>query len=106
MNYTKLTNDLKDAYSAATIATEGIEDKGTANLDKVFLTLPKAHEAKVIEAIKNAGLYCRGKRKWIGTGYMLSVSKGQADQNTKAVTVFVEEMTSRGYEALAFRRMD
>jgi len=106
VNYTKLTIDLKDAYKATTDATEGTDDKGTANLDKVFLVLPRAREDKVLEAIKDAGLYCRGKRQWIGSGYMISVSNGQGDKNTKAVTVFTEFMTNRGYQAIAFRKMD
>lgn len=106
MNYIKLTNDLKDAYNVATRATEGMQDKGTSNLDKVFLVLPRAREDKVIEAIKEAGLYCRGKRQWIGAGYMITVSNGQGDQNTQAVTVFTEFMTSRGYKAIAFRKID
>lgn len=106
MNYIKLSNDLKDAYNVTTRAIEGIQDKGTSNLDKVFLVLPRAREDKVIEAIKEAGLYCRGKRQWIGTGYMISVSNGQGDQNTQAVTVFTEFMKSRGYEAIAFRKVD
>uniref|UniRef100_A0AAE9Q0J9 Uncharacterized protein n=1 Tax=Paenibacillus polymyxa TaxID=1406 RepID=A0AAE9Q0J9_PAEPO len=54
-------------------------------MDKVFLRLPRARETKVLEAIKEAGLYCRGKRRWIGEGYMLSVSKGQVNQRDKAV---------------------
>lgn len=106
MNYTQLTIDLKDAYKATTDAIEGIDDKGTANLDKVFLVLPRAREERVLEAIKDAGLYCRGKRQWIGDGYMISVSNGQGDKNAKAVTVFTEFMTNRGYQAISFRKMD
>ncbi|KAA8782539.1 hypothetical protein EC604_01585 [Paenibacillus amylolyticus] len=106
MDYAKFAEDLKAANKAAQEATEGMEDGGTANLDKVFLTMPRAHEAKVLEAIRNAGLYCRAKRRWIGDGYMLTVSKGQGDVNTKAVTVFVAEMERRGYDVLAYRQMD
>jgi hypothetical protein len=106
MDYAKLTDDLKEAQKAVTAAVAGMRDSGTANLDKVFLTMPRAHEAKVLEAIRNAGLYCRAKRRWIGDGYMLTVSKGQGDVNTKAVTVFVAEMERRGYDVLAYRQMD
>lgn len=106
MDYKKLSQDLREAHKAAQEATESVADGGTANLDKVFLILPRAREAKVIEAIKAAGLYCRGKRRWIGDGYMLTVSNGQGDINTKAVTVFTAELNERGYEALAYRKMD
>ncbi|MDH2330463.1 MULTISPECIES: hypothetical protein [Paenibacillus] len=106
MDYKKLTDDLRAAHNAALVATDRIEDNGTANMDKVFLTLPRARETKVLEAIKEAGLYCRGKRRWIGEGYMLSVSKGQANQRDKAVTVFVDVMVNRGYDAIAYRQMD
>lgn len=106
MDYTKLTEDLKASHNASKDATEFTVDGGAANLDKVFLALPRAHEAKVLEAIKAAGLYCRGKRRWIGDGYMLTVSKGQGDVNTKAVSVFVAEMERRGYQVLAYRQMD
>ncbi|WP_145333317.1 hypothetical protein [Paenibacillus xylanexedens] len=106
MDYNKLTEDLKAAHNASKDATEFTVDGGTANVDKVFLSLPRAREAKVLAAIKAAGLYCRGKRRWIGDGYMLTVSKGQGDVNTKAVTVFVAEMERRGYQVLAYRQMD
>ncbi|WP_315793214.1 hypothetical protein [Paenibacillus sp. BIC5C1] len=54
MNYTKLTDDLKQAQKAVTEAVAGTKDGGTANLDKVFLILPRAREVKVLEAIKAA----------------------------------------------------
>ncbi|MGF9644054.1 hypothetical protein AAIH69_13690 [Paenibacillus sp. MABNS29] len=106
MDYKKLTEDLQAAHNAALVAADRIADNGTANMDKVFLKLPRARETKVLEAIKEAGLYCRGKRRWIGDGYMLSVSKGQANQRDKAVTVFVDVMVNRGYDAIAYRQMD
>ncbi|WP_337033228.1 hypothetical protein [Paenibacillus illinoisensis] len=106
MDYEKLTDDLKAAQREVWLVTGEMEDGGTANLDKVFLTLPRAREAKVLEAIRNAGLYCRAKRRWIGDGYMMTVSNGQGDVNTKAVTVFVAEMERRGYQVLAYRQMD
>lgn len=106
MDYSKLTDDLKAVQREVDLVTGEMEDGGTANVDKVFLTLPRAREAKVLEAIRNAGMYCRAKRRWIGDGYMLTVSKGQGDVNTKAVTVFVAEMERRGYDVLAYRQMD
>ncbi|WP_339283008.1 hypothetical protein [Paenibacillus sp. FSL R5-0486] len=51
---------------------------------------------KALEAIRNAGMYFRAKRRWIGDGYMLTVSNGTGDVNAKAVTVFVAEMERRG----------
>lgn len=78
--YEKLTADLLIANQAASEAIKNKSDGGTANLDAVFLTIKGARETLVLEAIKKAGLYCRGKRKWIGQGYMLTPTGiGQGD---------------------------
>ncbi|WP_218780902.1 hypothetical protein [Paenibacillus amylolyticus] len=106
MDYNKFTEDLKAAHKASQAATEGMQDGGTANLDKVFIRLPRARETKVLEAIKAAGLYCRGKRRWIGDGYMIMVSSGQASVRDKAVTVFAKELFMNGYDVSAYRQMD
>ncbi|MGC5773642.1 hypothetical protein [Paenibacillus pabuli] len=106
MDYKKFTEDLKAAHKAAQAATEGMQDGGTANMDKVFIRLPRARETKVLEAIKEAGLYCRGKRRWIGDGYMITVSGAQGYVREKSVTVFAAEMHERGYEIMPYRQMD
>ncbi|MEC0110441.1 hypothetical protein P4H27_26070 [Paenibacillus taichungensis] len=106
MDYTKLTEDLKASHKAVQEAVVGTKDGGTANLDKVFMTLPRAREAKVLEAIRDAGLYCRAKRRWIGEGYMITVNGAQANVRERSVTLFVAEMERRGYQVLAYRQMD
>jgi hypothetical protein len=44
-DYKKLTEDLKRARAAGVIAAQG-EDGGTANLDTVTISLPRAKEEK------------------------------------------------------------
>lgn len=107
MDYNKLIQDLREANSAAKAAADSVDDGGSANLDAVFLRIPKARESKMLEAIREAGLYCRRKRRWIGDGYMLHPnSGGQAQKREKAVTVMTEQLVSRGWDVLAFRMAD
>lgn len=107
MDFKKLIRDLAEANAEAKAAADASDDGGTANLDAVFLRLPRQHEIKVLQAIKDAGLYCRGRRQWIGQGYMITpTSCGQADKRAKAVTVMCGELTSRGWDVIAYRQMD
>lgn len=71
MDYEKLVTDLAEAKNAGIEAGKG-EDGGSANLDCVFLRLPRARESKVLGAISQAGLFCGSKTQWIGPGYLLS----------------------------------
>ncbi|MFW5436586.1 hypothetical protein [Paenibacillus apiarius] len=108
MDYNKLIQDLRDANSAAKAAADRVDDGGSSNLDGVFLRIPKARESKVLEAIKEAGLYCRCKRRWIGDGYMLQPDSGggQARKREKAATVFMRELEARGWDVITFRKAD
>lgn len=108
MDYSKLEHDLRAANVAARAAADQVDDGGSANLDAVFLRIPRARESKVLEAIKGAGLYCRCKRRWIGDGYMLQPDSGggQARKREKAVTVFMRELEARGWDVIAFRKVD
>lgn len=106
-DYNKLIEDLKAANKVASEAAAASDDGGTANLDSVFLTLPRAREVKVLEAIQTAGLYCRGKRKWIGEGYRITpTSGGQGNKRAKGVEVMAKELRDRGWNALVFYKMD
>lgn len=42
------------------------DDGGSANLDYLTISLPRLKEEKVIDAVKKAGLWTRGKQNWIG----------------------------------------
>lgn len=107
MDWNKLVTDLREANAAAMVAAAAVDDGGTANLDSVFLRFPRQREAKVLQAIKDAGLYCRGKREWIGTGYMITPTcGGQGDKRAKAVTVMYQELQSRGWNVIPFRKVD
>ncbi|MNW36176.1 hypothetical protein D3C74_131850 [compost metagenome] len=107
MDWNKLVTDLREANEAAKAAADAISDGGTANLDSVFLRLPRQREEKVLQAIKDAGLYCRAKRQWIGQGYMITpTSGGQADKREKAVSVMCGELMLRGWDISAFRKVD
>jgi len=104
---TKLTSDLIAANRAASVAVEGMPDGGSANQDRVFLTVPRARETKVLEAISNAGLHCSGKQQWIGAGYFIvPTGAGQGDTRYKAVQVMAQQLRDAGWNALAFQKMD
>jgi len=76
-------------------------------MDSVFLYLPRMREIKVLEAIKNAGLYCRKKTNWIGMGYMISpVGCGQGNSRDRAQKAMLDSLKSDGYNVLGFYRMD
>lgn len=103
----KLTSDLIAANKAASEAIKGMPDGGSANLDSVFLSVPRAQETKVLEAIRNAGLYCTGKRQWIGAGYFITpTGAGQGDTRYKAVQVMTQHLREAGWDALAFQKAD
>lgn len=109
MDYNKLTADLILANNEACQAAELTDDGGTANLDSVFLRVPRAREAKVLEAIKKAGLYCRGKSRWsyMGNGYFLNPSvSGQGNRRTKAVEVMKAKLQESGWDVSVFYQMD
>lgn len=109
MDWNKLVTDLRESNAAAKEAAEKVDDGGSANLDAVFLKLPRHRELKVLEVIREAGLYCRGKINWswIGPGYMITPeSGGQANKRYTAVTVMCRELEKRGYDVVAFRQMD
>ncbi|MEK5477527.1 hypothetical protein NYE70_11340 [Paenibacillus sp. FSL R5-0407] len=107
MDRNKLVTDLREANAAAKAAADAVGDGGTANLDSVFLRIPRQREVKVLQAIKDAGLYCRGKRQWIGQGYMITpTSGGQGNKRAKAAEVMTKELNDRGWDALTFYKVD
>lgn len=103
--YEKLTLDLKEAYQeACKVKTD--DDGGTANLDATFLKFKGWREDKVCEAIKNAGLYCRKKTQWVGSGYMIGTSGGQGNDRTRVRDKFADMLKDKGYHVLKFNMMD
>lgn len=106
-NATKLTADLVFANKLACDAVENLPDSGTANMDNVFLRVPRVREIAVLGAIKNAGLYCRRKTEWIGPGYMI-VPKigGQGDKRSKGVEVMTQHLREAGWDTIAFCHND
>ncbi|MRN51967.1 hypothetical protein [Paenibacillus monticola] len=107
MDWDKLVKDLRESNALAKAAAEAIPDGGSANLDSVFLCIPRQPETKVLNAIQKAGLYCRAKRRWIGSGYMINPdSSGQGDKRCKAVTVMYKELAGRGWDVLTYRKVD
>lgn len=104
--YKKLTEDLIAAKEKAEKESEIVDDGGTANLDSTFLVLPRWKEEKVLKAIKDAGMYCRCKTKWIGTGYFLSVNCGQGNRNTVGRNIFARYLQDKGYKVIHFDKMD
>jgi len=106
MDYVKLTEDLIKARLAAEEAGKG-EDGGTANRNTMTIKLPSANEKKVIEAVKAAGLYTRGRARWIGSRYFISPPAcGQANSRVRATRAMEKVMEEAGYHVLMYCRMD
>lgn len=106
MDYKKLEQALIKAKNTSIEAGKG-EDGGSANLDCVFLRLPRARETKVIHSIKNAGLYCRGKTQWLGAGYMINpVGCGQGNSRNRAMEAMKNSLRNDGYDVMGFYQMD
>jgi len=103
--YEKLTDDLKEAYQEA-IKAKTNDDGGTANLDSTFLTLKGWREEKVLEAIQNAGLYCRCKSQWLGQGYFININCGQGNNRTRVRDRFKQILKDKGYDVVGFDKMD
>lgn len=103
--YKQLEKDLKFAYGEALKAKTG-EDGGSANMDATFLTLKNWRENKVLEAIKNAGLYCSGKTEWLGKGYMINTGGGQGNDRVRVRNKFKEILDDKGYDVVGFDKMD
>lgn len=105
----KLTKDLRYANNCACEAASSSGDGGTANLDSVFLRIPRLREKAVLEAISNAGLYCSGKRQWsfMGNGYFLQPSvSGQGNRRTKGVEVMKAKLSELGWDVCVLYQMD
>lgn len=106
MDYKKLTENLIKARIAAEEAGKG-EDVGTANRDTMTIKLPMANQKKVIEAVKAAGLYTRGRTKWIGSRYFIGPPPcGQANSRVRATRAMEKVMEEAGYQTLMYCRMD
>lgn len=83
------------------------DDGGSANLDRLALSLPRLKEENVIKAIKEAGLYTRGKCKWLGTRYFISAPYGsQGNDNTKQIEVMHKCLKDKGYDVLIYYQVD
>lgn len=106
-DFEKLEKDLREGNKFAVETTEKMDDGGTANLDSCFLMLPGAREDRVLETIKNAGLYCRTKSQWIGKGFFITPkSGGQGNKRSLAVELMSKYLKSHGWECLTFYKMD
>lgn len=105
-DYKKLTEDLKEAKEAAlNVVTR--DDGGSANLDCLALSLPRLKEEKVVKAIKEAGLYTRGKSNWIGMRYFIHAPHGsQGNDNTRQIEAMRKCLSEKGYDVLIFYKMD
>lgn len=107
IDYEKLVKDLSTANQLANDSIKNMDDGGTANLDCVFLRIPRAREDKVLEAIKKAGLYCSSRTKWIGSGYMIiPTGVGQGNTRYKGVEVMAKVLKDFGWDVSIYYRVD
>lgn len=106
VDYKKLTEDLIRAREAAKEAAKG-EDGGTANLDTMTISLPRANEKKVIEAVQAAGLFTMGRREWIGPRYFIGPPAcGQGNSRVRATRAMAKVMRAAGWDVLMYEQMD
>jgi hypothetical protein len=106
IDYKKLTSDLRRAKAAAEEAGKG-EDGGTANLDTMTLRIPKAIEKKIIEAVKKAGLYTRGRSEWLGPCYFIPPPAcGRGNSRVRATEAMEKVMREAGWDVLMYCKMD
>lgn len=105
-DYKKLTQDLTEAKEEALKAVIG-DDGGSANLDCLALSLPRLREERVIEAVKKAGLFTKGKTDWIGKRYFIRAPHGsQGNDNTRQIEAMSDCLKEKGYDVLIFYQMD
>lgn len=105
-DYEKFKNDLIEAKEKALTSVRK-DDGGSANLDRLAISLPRLREEKVVEAIKRAGLWTSGKRKWIGQRYFISAPHGsQGNDNTSQIEAMRDCLKEKGYDVLIFYKMD
>jgi len=97
--YEILTKDLKEFLVQA---QKGIttDDGGPYNFDSTFLILNGWNEKNVCRSIEDAGLYCRGKVRWIGTGYSINTNGGLGNNKTRVRDKFVSLLKEKGYKTL------
>ena len=108
-DFAKLTTDLKTAVAAAVdAANQTPYDGGTANLDGAILELPYAPDAKVVAAIKEAGVtgYKLTDKMWKGC-YKLGIPQGsQGARRTLQAEVMERTMKAAGWATNMFYKMD
>ncbi len=104
-DYKKLTEDLIKARCFAEEAAKG-DDGGTANLDTMTISLPRARESKVVEAAEKAGLNC-SKIEWLGVRYFIYPPRcGQGNSRNRAVEAMTKVMRDSGWDVLIYYQMD
>lgn len=105
----KLTADLKVAVAAAVDAANKTPyDGGTGNLDGAVLDMPFAPEAKVVAAIKEAGItgYKLSDKMWKGC-FKLGIPQGsQGARRTLQAEVMERTLKAAGWTTNMFYKMD
>lgn len=105
-DYQKFTNDLIEVKEKALKSVIG-DNGGSANLDRLAISLPRLKEELVIEAIKKAGLWTSGKRNWIGKRYFINAPHGsQGNDNTRQIEAMRDYLKEKGYDVLIYYQMD
>jgi hypothetical protein len=105
MNYKKLQETLIKAKMAAIKAAKG-DDGGTANLDTVTISLPRAREEKVIRAAADVGIHV-SKSNWLGVRYFIyPPACGQGNARVRATEAMEKMLKEAGYDTLMYCRMD
>jgi hypothetical protein len=104
--YSQLAIDLKESVKMAIEAAAKVDDGGSANLDSVFIQLPRFNEEKTIQAIYGAGL-SGFKTVWMGiTGFIINPPcVGQGDKRNRAMEI-MKDCLKEKYQVFSFYQMD
>jgi hypothetical protein len=102
----QFVQDLVEARKIGEEAAKG-DDGGSANLDSVFLEVPRLKEETVICLIKSAGLSTWGRTSCFRmTGYMIYPPGGQGNSRARAAEAMTKHLRNKGYHALTYCKMD
>lgn len=100
--YSKLSQLISEAKVKAKEAANNVEDKGTANLDKLVICGLKGIRE---QNLKLSGIDCY--KHWSDAGsFILSGSFGQGDKNTLGVATMRDFLKANGVDCYIHSRMD
>ena len=106
VDWDKLVEDLKIGKELAELAAQG-EDGGSANLDTVYIRLPRQRESKVMKAFEKAGLRAM-KRNYLGSVIYIidGIRCGIGNSNYRATQAMYKYLKEQGWDVSVLYTVD